>query len=318
MSIATVSMVLNGKGDRIPDRTQSVVLSAAEQLDYHGNAVARSLRSGRVRTLAIATSAEDISGFTATLLLHAAQAARASGYALLLLPDVDWRERMDQVFDSGQVDGVILRGILRPNPADIARRESRVVVLEDAAARTDLSVLTVSLDAPPVLEQLMEHLLDLGHTRLAYFSPRSHTGTRLGAYRRVLKARGLPFDPRYLAVADPDSDEVAREARRLLEHRPRPTAIVCGTDVLAVGVYQAAARLGLDIPADLSVVAVSLYGIQQAFYPSLTTLVPPAPEMAATAVRLLIEAIERPEEERDSVVLRPSIAFGGSTAPPSS
>ncbi len=316
VSIATVSMVLNGKGDRIPDRTQSVVLSAAEQLGYHVNSVARSLRSGRVRTLAIASSAEDVTGFTATLLLHAAQAARANGYALLLLPDVDWRTRMDQVFASGQADGVILRGLLRPNQADVARREGRVVILEDAAARTESSALSVSVDASGSLQRLVEHLLDQGHTRLAYFSPRAHTGTRLSAYRQALQARGLPVIPSYLAVADGYSDEVARQARLLLEQDPRPTAVLCGTDVLAVGVYQAAAQLRLAIPTDLSVAAIGLHGISQVFFPALTAMVSPAAEMADTAVRLLVRAIEHPEENLQSVTLEAPIAFGGSTAPP--
>ncbi|MBV9413299.1 MAG: LacI family DNA-binding transcriptional regulator, partial [Acidimicrobiia bacterium] len=114
VSIATVSIVLNGKGDRLAERTQRSVLAIAEQLGYHTNVAARSLRSGSVRTLAIVPSSEDIGGFTSSLLLHAAHAARAREYGLLLLPDSDWRGRVAQALNSGQVDGVILHSGLAP------------------------------------------------------------------------------------------------------------------------------------------------------------------------------------------------------------
>ena len=234
----------------------------------------------------------------------------------MLLPDMDWRERLDQVFNSGQVDGVILRGILRPSQQDVASHEGRVVVLEDAAERTEGSALSVSVDASTSLRQLIEHLLELGHTRVAYLSPRAHTGTRLAAYTRAMEARGLRVTPNFIAVADPLSDEVATAAMELLDQQPRPTAVVCGTDILAVGIYQAAAQLGLSIPRDLSVAAIGLHGITQVFYPRLTALVSPAAAMASTAVQLLIRAIEYPHDELSSVVLQAQISVGGSTAPP--
>jgi len=300
----------------LAERTQRSVLTVAEQLGYHTNAAARSLRSGRVRTLAIVPSSEDIGGFTSSLLLHAAQAARAREHGLLLLPDIDWRQRVAQVLNSGQADGVILHNGVAPTGADIAEHVKRMVVLQDRAGPLPELGLRVAIDASPALRRLMEHLLDLGHTSIAYFSPQLHTGTRLNAFRDMMQSHAGPIASAYVVTADPLSDQMPLVARRLLEQQPRPTAVLCGTDVLALGIYQAAAQLGLEIPRDLSVAGVGLHGIWEALRPRLTALVSPAAEMASTAVDLLIRAIESPDEEPSSIVLEASIAFGGSTAPP--
>jgi LacI family transcriptional regulator len=91
---------------------------------------------------------------------------------------------------------------------------------------------------------------------------------------------------------------------------------VCATDVLALGVYQAAAQLGLAMPEDVSVAGVGLHGIWEVLRPRLTALISPAAEMASTALELLVRAIESPEEELSSVVLEASLAWGGSTSSP--
>ena len=311
-----MSVVLNGKGQRIAERTQRTVLDVAEQLGYYSNATARSLRSGRVRALAVVASSQDVSGFTSSVLLHAARAARAQNYGLLLLPDAEWRPRVERVFNSGQIDGVILHSSLAPTDTDMAGYLNRAVILQDGPTELPRLGLRVTIDASSALRRLVDNLLDLGHSRVAYFSPETHTGTRLNAYCEALRTHGIRVQPHYIVAADPLANEMPLAARRLLQQHPRPTAVVCGTDVLALGVYQAAAQLGLRIPEDLSVAGVGLHGIWDVLRPRLTALVSPAAEVASAAVDLLIRAIDAPDAELSSVVLQPSIAVGGSTAPP--
>lgn len=316
VSVATVSLILNGKGERMAARTRRLVLATAEELGYSGNAAARSLRSGHVRTIAIAASAEPIRPFLSTLLLNASQASRAEGYALMLLPEQDWRVHLEQALRSGQIDGAILHANLGLDEADVAGRRARVVVVDDSRSDPATSAPTVSLDARPALRQLVGHLFDIGHQRIAYLSPRFHTGARLDAFVTALEARGVEVKPGQVVMADPDlKGEIASSVQALLRSPSPPTAILCGNEVLAGGVYHVASRLGLRIPEDLSVAAVGLYGTAQSFYPPLTVLALPSAQMGTTAVELLLRALDSPDAPPGSVMLQASVVFGESTCP---
>jgi DNA-binding LacI/PurR family transcriptional regulator len=138
-----------------------------------------------------------------------------------------------------------------------------------------------------------EHLLSLGHRRFGIVAgERSHlySRARVDGFRSALNAAG---QARCTVVhGDWDRDVAARAASTLLATADRPTAIFACSDVMAVGVYDAAARIGLRIPGELSVVGFDDVPEAQWAVPALTTIRQPIAEMGAVAVRLLMQVPE--------------------------
>jgi DNA-binding LacI/PurR family transcriptional regulator len=136
------------------------------------------------------------------------------------------------------------------------------------------------------------HLRSLGHTRIAMIAGPPDTlcsRQRIDGYTDALRSTGTVVDP---ALIRPGNFEVStghREALSLLQLPDRPTAIFAGSDMQALGVYQAARELSLDIPGDLSVVGYDDIPLAQWVTPTLTTIHQPLHQMAELATRLLLD-----------------------------
>ena len=167
---------------------------------------------------------------------------------------------------------------------------------------------------------MVEHLAELGHRRIAHLAGPQELSTgavRQRAFREAMRARKLDADEQRLVAAKAYSiAEGARLAEQLLRATPPPTAILTANDLLALGVYEAAAALGLAIPADLSVTGFNDMPFVDRLTPPLTTIRIQHYEMGAEAARLLLQRLERPEAPAMSVQLGVQLVVRGSTAPP--
>ena len=318
VSLSTVSLVLNSKAGRIPLATREAVFEAAREIDYRTNAAARSLRLGRVRAVAVVARAGLEDQYVSTMLLGMADAARGLGYSLMLLPDADWQESVHDGLSTAQLDGVILHRSLSLSDAELAELRGHVVVVDEGATSGVSCVPVISVDGLNARRSLLEYVLRLGHRTVAYLSPRTHTGGRVASYREVLKAADLPFDERYIEVSGTSMEESTAVAQRLLALRPAPTAIVCGSDLLAAGAYQAAREAGLTIPDDLSVAAMSGLTVAPLLQPSLTALASTANAVGHKAVETIVALLSGRQPE--PLVLLPAslVVRGSTTAPPRS
>ncbi|MDX2968388.1 LacI family DNA-binding transcriptional regulator [Kribbella solani] len=136
------------------------------------------------------------------------------------------------------------------------------------------------------------HLRGLGHTRIGMISGPVSTlcsRQRIDGYTDALRSTGVEPDPALIRSADFEVDGAYREALVLLSVADRPTAIFAGSDMQALGVYQAARELGLDIPRDLSVVGYDDLPLAQWVTPALTTVHQPLQQMAELATRVLLD-----------------------------
>jgi LacI family transcriptional regulator len=147
----------------------------------------------------------------------------------------------------------------------------------------------------------------------AYLSPAYHTGSRLAAYRDGLASAAIA-EPETVYYADWSVGAAAVVAEGILSGSNPPTAIVCGNDILAAGVYRAARQAGLRIPQDLSVAAFNCSNLSDALEPRLTTMTNPGAEVGRAAVRFLLALLRG--EQPEPVSVRSSLVVGGSTAPP--
>jgi LacI family transcriptional regulator, galactose operon repressor len=195
------------------------------------------------------------------------------------------------------------------------------LVVIDPLAPLDARVPSVAAANASGVEQAMQHLLDLGHRRIAAITgPPGWTATeeRRGAYRGALAAAGIPFDPALELEADFDFEPGAQAASALLELERPPTAIFAFSDMIAIGAMRAAQARGVSIPDELSILGFDDSVYAAVIQPALTTVRQPLAEMGGTAVDLLVRLMRA--ETVDTLHLEPftRLVVRETTAPPRS
>ena len=167
-------------------------------------------------------------------------------------------------------------------------------VLFDPFGNPDLDTLSVHADNWTGGVIATRHLLALGHTRIGIITGPEEmmcSKARLDGYTSALAEHGIEADPELIIEGDFTTAGGYAQSISLLERPNRPTAIFAGSDLQAMGVYEAARQLGLRIPEDVSVVGFD--DVQPAAFlgPALTTVRQPLQDMARAAVRMLVEAL---------------------------
>jgi LacI family transcriptional regulator len=168
--------------------------------------------------------------------------------------------------------------------------KGRAVLVDTAVA----DFPSIELDIPQGVRCALAHLFEVGHKKIAHLAaniPLETFNSRREAYLAALSDAGLPVRPDYLINSAFSIEAAQQAATHLLTCRPKPTAIFCDSDVLAVGVYKAARKLGLNIPADLSVVGFDNSMIATIVEPELTTVAVPVESVGQAAIQLLLKAI---------------------------
>jgi LacI family xylobiose transport system transcriptional regulator len=163
------------------------------------------------------------------------------------------------------------------------------------------------------------HLIDLGHRRIAVITGPVRdlsSRARLDGFRAALDTAGIPFDGRLMRNGVFTFDQGRDLGLELLQQPDPPTAVVCGDDLQALGVYEAARLTGLRIPDQLSVVGFD--DIEQCSWcgPPMTTVRQPFAEMGATAARLVLELAAGRTPQQTRFELATTLMVRGSTAPP--
>jgi LacI family xylobiose transport system transcriptional regulator len=313
---STVSKVLNGRPG-VSSELRARVEHSLQQLGYRP-------RVGETAPgAAIELVIEQMSGQWALDIFRGVQRVALEHRTAIILterarqdPDDSWIERVIQHKSSGLVLG------LSQLPAD-AERLLRVrgipFVIVDPVALPDG-------DAPAVASANWEggwmatqHLIGLGHRRIGavalptslLFSRARHAG-----YRAALEQIGVEFDPDLTVVTGSDREQGRMAGLALLSRDPRPTAIVAGNDLQAIGVYEAARQLGLSVPDEVSVVGYDDIPAAEWVWPPLTTVRQPVVLMAEQAARMLFTLIGGRPLAISRLTVDVSLVARGSTAAP--
>ena len=163
------------------------------------------------------------------------------------------------------------------------------------------------------------HLLELGHRRIGMISGPSRvlcSRARVDGYRAALETAGLKVDPALIRYGDFHVESGFAQGRHLLELDDPPTAIFAGSDLQALGVYEAARQAGLRIPEDLSVVGFDDLSVARWVGPPLTTVRQPLVEMAAAGARMLLDLVRGERPTLNRLELATTLVVRHSTAPP--
>lgn len=294
VSQSAVSLVFGQKAaGRVSEQTRAVILRAAQELGYRPNRAARTLRSGRSRLVALAVP--DVSNpYFAAMLQGAEQAARKYGYAVMLAhvrDEHDWQPVVLDALTSWAVDGFLLCTMQPPTAKDLAALQGKAVLVD--AFSTELPSLRLDIEAG--MQAAMTHLLNLGHRKIAHLGAAIDAETfhlRHRAYVGALQQAGYAVVDAYHGQAAFTIPAAYEAALHVLGSADPPSAIVCDSDVLAVGVYKAAKELQRAIPQELSVVSFDDSVIAHILDPELTTVAIPASTIGEQAFQLLVALIE--------------------------
>jgi LacI family transcriptional regulator len=300
VSRTTVSFVLNHRADvKIPDGTRQRVVDAAVQLGYQPNAPARQLAGGRSHVLALVLhqSPEQVASdaVLAETLRGLSAAARAGGFRVmveLLAPDGP-DASYASLLGAQHADGLIVSGPRSDDPSLLALvRDGFPVVLQGSFP--DISVVSVDVDNVAGARGAVEHLLSLGHRRIACITnaPLVYTAAqeRLAGYKQALRNAGIESERILIAEADFDAPSGHVAMAQLLARTTFDAAFVA-SDVVALGAIGALREAGRRVPDDISIVGFDDIPLAAYFDPPLTTVRLPAFELGQAAGRALLERL---------------------------
>ena len=318
VSTATVSHALNGLGS-MTDETRRRVNRVAKELNYRPNRMASSLRREKSHIIGFVDDTVATTPFAVTMLKGAQEAAVTRAYSMIMAssasnPDLEAQEIA--LLRSFPVDGVIVGRMFHQYvDVDVAEVGMPVVLVNARARNDDLNSLVP--DEARIGEDATHELLNAGHRDIAHLSIAASGCARDGRIAGYLGAIAGVASERVLYAREATTEAAREAAVALLRADDRPTAVFCFNDQMAMGVYQAAQRLGLSIPGDLSIIGVDdLEIIAAALDPALTTVGLPHYEMGRRAVELLIQLIEGTDTAGITVELACDIVRRGSIAKP--
>ncbi|MFD4761806.1 LacI family DNA-binding transcriptional regulator [Streptomyces sp. NPDC058439] len=296
VSVATVSRVLNSHPSVSPD-ARARVLAAVDVLGYRPNAVARSLRTDRTRTLGLVIS-DVLNPYFTELARFVEEEARALGYSVIIgnadeRPDL--QEHHVRTLLDRRIDGLLV------SPADgssplmpgSAGSGTPMVFVDRWIQGVDVPV--VRADGRDAIRDLVAHLHRLGHRRLAIIAGPAATTTgneRVEAFREALRAYGLALPDAYIGRGDFQADSGRRVTERFLALPEPPEIVFAADNLMALGALDAIRARGLRVPRDIGLAAFDDIPWFLHTDPPITAIAQPTGELGRAAVRALVDIVE--------------------------
>jgi len=321
VSVATVSRTLQ-QPDLVSLKTRNKVLAAVKAAGYKPNLMAVRFRSGKTHNLVVLVPTV-ANVFFARVISGMQEAAHENQYALLLgntLGDDEMEAAYAKMVQTSQADGLIQLRAHNPFSAAEPNDEAPALLpMVNACEVLDKAPCpTVVLDNRAAASAMTEHLLALGHQRIAMIKGPARsplTRDRVAGYRDALQAAGVPFAEELLSPGNFSLQSGFQAAGDLLALPNPPTAIFCENDEMAIGAIQRIKQQGLRVPADISVAGFDDISFAAFTDPPLTTIAQPAEEFGRTAVRLLIDVLEGRLSKAPKVILPFDLVVRASTGP---
>ncbi|MFD1540539.1 LacI family DNA-binding transcriptional regulator [Nonomuraea guangzhouensis] len=316
VSVATVSKVLNGRSDVAP-ATRSLVQSLLLEQGYVPPSSRRDLAQA---TATVELGVDDLCAYSTEVIKGAVEAGAELGVAVV----VTYTKDLAGVGGSWARDLVaagrraMITLMSAPTSAQlVALSKARLpVVVIDPLNLPDTGVTSVGATNFAGGLSATQHLLDLGHRRIAYLGGPATSTTnqaRMHGYRAAMEAAGVPVPAEYVRTPGFCYPHGIEEGAILLDLHPAPTAIFAAGDESAMGAIQAARARGLRIPEDLSVVGFDDTEIATMTSPQLTTVRQPLREMGAVALRTALRLAAGEKIESNHIELATKLVVRGST-----
>lgn len=316
-SITTVSRALADYDDVSPV-TKQLVRQAVEELGYEPNTIARQLQKKRTDTIALLLPSEPArfsDPFFGELLAGIVDKAAERAVDLLVAShysEESERQNYLKYIRSRRVDGFILIRTRRKDQRIELLRKHATPFVAFGRVEGDNDFHLIDEDGESGIRQIVDHLVSLGHRRLAYISEPSYLTKawyRLQGFRSGMSAHQLTIEPALLCEGGFRQRSGRLLTEKLLNLEHPPTAIVTGNDLLALGAISAAQGRGLMVGQDISITGFDDIVLAEYAQPPLTTVHQPAHEIGTQLCKMLLDLIDGREIANPQVILQPSIVI---------
>ncbi len=319
VSTATVSRCLNNP-KMVSEKTRERVLSAVKTLGYTPNFGAQALAAKRTRTFGAIIPTMENAIFARGLQAFQEELQR-HGITLLVAsssynPELE-EEQIRSLVARG-ADALLLIGFDRtPQVYDFLKKQ-RIPCVVAWVYDPDQTHLSIGFDNRSAMQALTEQVLDLGHRAIAFVTAErdgnDRARLRCEGVEQAMLSRNLDVDNLHVIETPYSIDNGARALEAAMELDPRPTAILCGNDVLAAGALRQARKMGLEVPRDVSITGFDDIEIAEIVTPTLTTVHVPHRNMGKGAARMLV-ALRKGEDAGSSVQLEATTKIRESLGP---
>jgi alanine racemase len=304
VSKTAVSFAFNNP-ERLSQTTVEHIMKIAEELGYTPNPVARTLTTGRTGTigLLVPQSIPEIirNPFMPQFLEGIGEVCTQEGLSLMIVPPL--KGSMRRAIENAAVDGFITLGLEEFKATMIVLRQRGVpfVTVDNDPIE---GVSSINIDDESGAKMEMEHVLAAGHRDIVILAIRSGTqghyeeyhGTlrlRMNGYLAALQEHGLTLDKKRIRLMECISTEKGGQSafRDMWKSKRRPTAVVCMSDIIAIGLMEAAQEAGVRIPDELSIAGFDDIPLARLVTPALTTIAQPLTEKGRLSAELLLKTI---------------------------
>ncbi|MCA0970492.1 LacI family transcriptional regulator [Halobacillus litoralis] len=306
VSTATVSRVLRNP-ETVTETTKQKVLEAIEELNYQPNMLARHFRRSQTNTILVVVP-NIINTVFAEIVGGIEEEASKNGYRVLLRNS---NNQIDREYGSiehmkqRQVDGMIM---LSPRlDEEILQDISEKYPIVLATAHLDeTKIPVVSIDNVSSSKKATEHLIRLGHRRIAHITGQLDSMIsryRFKGYREAMKENGIDYDTQLIREGEFTFESGYEQMMNLLDQKFPPTALFAASDEMAMGAINAAKSRGVNVPEDLAVVGFDNIRFSSVFDPPLTTIAQPKFGMGEKAMELLMKKFNgEPVEQTEHIL----------------
>ena len=327
LSITTASRALNGHGD-VAEATRAHVRRVAAQLGYHPNHTARSLQGTRTNTIGLVIPQllhQRLDSFWLEFIGGASSACTAARLDLLLTTGHDLAAELghyQRLVRSRRVDGAIVCDVRVRDPRISFLRQSEAPFVAFGRTLGDGEVAWLDVDGAAGVRRAVEHLVALGHRRIAYLGTHrafSFSHFRYEGYLDALLAADLPYDEALVLHGLDQVSDLATPLARLVALANPPTALLACADFLALSALRALRELGCAVPDQISLVAFDDTPITQHADPPLTSIRQDNYAIGARLVELLVQQLAGEVDRSQPLpheLVQPLLIPRQSTAPP--
>ncbi|MFL2530875.1 MAG: LacI family DNA-binding transcriptional regulator [Porticoccaceae bacterium] len=312
VSIKTASRVVR-KEPKVSPKTRAAVEEAIKTLNYRPSVAPRAAVGSRSYVLGLIFDNPNAS-YIVELLQGAMEQSRQDGYHLIVEPvslsSASITEDINNLLVQSNLDGMIL-------PPPLCDEPSILKALMSAGkpfARISPSIseelgLRVEINDHQAAKEMTTKLIELGHTSIGFITGRKGTATtrrRLEGFLSAMKEANLSVPDSFIQEGNFEYRSALIAGEKLLKQPQRPTAIFASNDEMAAGLIAAAHKSGLSVPDDISIAGFDDSLVATVVWPQLTTVRQPIKEMAATAVKILIEKCRAESDENPNMELLPT------------
>lgn len=322
VSTATISRVINNHSN-VRDKTRERVLRVIKELNYAPNVMARGLSNSKAFNVALLIDVEDSNYFNPFFyeVMHGIEAiVHKRGLCLIIASSTpsEKLETLERLIREKRMQGVFIPSSLADKQLISKLNELNFpFVVIGEVNNPASSVSWVDINNRQGGDYAVSHLVDRGYQRVAFISGSTKivfNRNRVNGYRDAVERLGLTSNLNLICECDGSKNESYSVMKELLSNEPRPDAVICGNNIISIGVMKAVHEIGMNIPNDFGLVSFDKYPLAELVEPSLTTVDIDVFLLGELAANSLVTLMETPKTSHIQSLISTNIESRESTA----